>query len=511
MRPLSVLAAFAFTVATASTGFAQDLGSDAQREAGRVVYEHYCSQCHGENGDGAGVAKAVFWPTPRDFTRATFKIRTTLSGELPTDDDLKSIIRRGMPYTGMPAWPNLSEDELQNVVYYLKTFSEDFADPDFVPTPITIPKAPGSNEESILRGREVYEENKCADCHGEYGRGDGKSSPTLKNDWNEPIKPADLTKRWTFRGGATKADIYRTFTTGLNGTPMPSYADLIAEEDRWHLVNYVYSLSRNNPEYSTVVHALATDAEIDGDGAMFADAPPALFPVFGQVIEPGRAFHPSATAVEVRAVYNDADVGIMVAWHDMTGDTDASNSPAMPPPAGGPEGIEAIGRGGYSDAVGIQTPAKNPRGFVKPYFLFGDPKNAVDLWFADLSKETGEHYTGRGSQSLDKADEAIPVSSSFEDGQWTAIFRLPRHKDGGFSFDEGAFAPVAFSVWDGYSGERGNKRGVTSWYYIYLPPAQTESKAGPVVGYGVLTLLIELALIAVIRRRRDAGAAQRKG
>jgi mono/diheme cytochrome c family protein len=499
-------------VLTCGMSFAQDLGSDAQREAGRQIYEHKCAQCHGSDGDGNGVAKDFFWPTPRDFTRGTFKIRATPSGELPTDADIREIIRKGMPYTGMPAWPNLSDDELANVTYYIKTFTEDFADPDFVVPAIQLPKAPGSDEESIRRGRELYEENKCADCHGQHGRGDGKSSATLFNDWNEPIKPADLTKRWTFRGGSTKQDIYRTFTTGLNGTPMPSYADLIAEEDRWHLVNYVYSLSRDEPEYATVVHALATESDIsDGDPAHFAEAAPALFPVFGQVIEPGRAFYPSATAVEVRAVFNDSEVGIMLTWNDMTADTDGVNNPSLPAPLAGEEGIETFGPGRFSDAVAIQTPSKNPTGFVKPYFLFGDGRNPVDLWFADLSKSHGELLEGRGSQSLNKVADAIPVNASHEDGQWTAVFRLPRTQDDGFSFEEGAFAPVAFSIWDGFTGERGNKRGITAWYHVYLPPVQTESKAGPIVRYGVFTLLIELALILVIRRKHGAVTERQKG
>lgn len=509
---MRLLAGVVAVVLSFGVSSAQDMGSDAQREAGRQIYEHKCAQCHGSDGDGDGVAKNVFWPTPRDFTRGTFKIRTTPSGELPSDADIRRIIEDGMPYTGMPAWPNLSDDELANVTYYIKTFTEDFADPDFVVPPIEVPKAPASNEESVRRGRRLYEENKCADCHGEHGRGDGKSSPTLLNDWNEPIKPADLTKRWTFRGGSSKQDIYRTFTTGLNGTPMPSYADLIAEEDRWHLVNYVHSLSRDEPEYSTVVRALAVEGDISiADPRLFEDAAPAFFPLFGQVIEAGRAFYPSATAVEVRAVFNDSEVGVMLTWNDMTADTEGSNDPSMSAPLAGDEGIETFGPGRFSDAVAIQTPSKNLSGFVKPYFLFGDGKNPVDLWFADLSKSQGELFEGRGSQSLNRVSDAVPVSAIYEAGQWTASFRLPRRQDDGFSFEEGAFAPVAFSIWDGFTGERGNKRGITAWYHVYLPPAQTESKAGPIVRYGVFTLLIELALILVIRRRNSAVTEQRKG
>src|SRR5690349_12125065 len=89
-----------------------DVGTDAQRQAGKQLYLHYCSQCHGEKGDGEGYAAAHLRPRPRNFTTGKFKIRTTPTGALPTHQDLINVIRRGMPYTSMPAWPNFSEEEV---------------------------------------------------------------------------------------------------------------------------------------------------------------------------------------------------------------------------------------------------------------------------------------------------------------------------------------------------------------------------------------------------------------
>ena len=84
-----------------------DLGTEAQRESGRNLYAKYCSQCHGDKGDGAGYATPHLLPRPRDFTTGKFKVRTTASGALPSHQDLVNIIRLGMPYTSMPAWPEL--------------------------------------------------------------------------------------------------------------------------------------------------------------------------------------------------------------------------------------------------------------------------------------------------------------------------------------------------------------------------------------------------------------------
>ena len=85
----------------------QDVGTEAQRDSGKALYLTYCSQCHGDNGDGQGVAAPFLSPKPRDFTTGRYKVRTTPSGALPTHRDLVHIIRVGMPYTSMPGWPKL--------------------------------------------------------------------------------------------------------------------------------------------------------------------------------------------------------------------------------------------------------------------------------------------------------------------------------------------------------------------------------------------------------------------
>ena len=112
-----------------------DLGTEAQRESGKNLYLRNCAQCHGEKGDGAGYATPHLSPRPRDFTTGKFKVRTTPSGALPTHQDLVNIIRRGMPYTSMPAWPDLSDQEVSDLAYFIKTFSADFSNAQNVASP----------------------------------------------------------------------------------------------------------------------------------------------------------------------------------------------------------------------------------------------------------------------------------------------------------------------------------------------------------------------------------------
>ena len=61
--------------------------------------------------------------------------------------------------------------------------------------------------------------------------------------------------------------------------------------------------------------------------------------------------------------------------------------------------------------------------------------------------------------------------------------------------------PVAFSVWDGFSRERGNRRGLTLWYPLYVEPAVVPSAVGPMVKTALFILVIELAVIGWVRRR----------
>jgi len=229
--------------------FAANLGTDEQQAAGEKLYEKHCAQCHGDKGDGQGPSALYFQPQPRDFTKGKYKIRTTPNGELPTDSDLKQIIHQGMAfrpegaYTVMPPWPKLSDEQIIELVYYLKTFSPRFSDSELNnPKVVSIPEPPALSRDSAEKGRVVYEKNECIKCHGLLGRGDGRSAPTLKDDWENSIRPADLTMKWTFRGGGTRKDMFRTVSTGLNGTPMPSFADNLKPAEAWDLVHFLRTL-----------------------------------------------------------------------------------------------------------------------------------------------------------------------------------------------------------------------------------------------------------------------------
>ena len=64
----------------------------------------------------------------------------------------------------------------------------------------------------------------------------------LSDDWGDHIQPANLTTG-RLKCGREPQDIYRVFMTGLNGTPMPSFADSLTPAQAWDLALYVKSLS----------------------------------------------------------------------------------------------------------------------------------------------------------------------------------------------------------------------------------------------------------------------------
>src|SRR5437899_2150357 len=79
-----------------------------------AVYNHACAWCHGKAGRGDGPAafsiNKYLSPRPRDLTRGRFELRSTPSGELPTDEDLLRTLERGIPGY-MPSFRGLTAGE----------------------------------------------------------------------------------------------------------------------------------------------------------------------------------------------------------------------------------------------------------------------------------------------------------------------------------------------------------------------------------------------------------------
>jgi hypothetical protein len=156
----------------------------------------------------------------------------------------------------------------------------------------------------------------------------------------------------------------------------------------------------------------------------------------------------------------------------------------------------------FSDAVAIQIPSQVPTGARKPYFIFGDSQNSVDLWFFDLARTDPLQFTGRGSAAVAPNDTGdISGVANYDQGEWSVIFKRPLRASSGAAFTPGEFLPIALSVWDGFSRERGNRRALTPWNYVYVEPEVVPSPVGPMVRTALMILAFELIIIGWVRWR----------
>jgi mono/diheme cytochrome c family protein len=244
-----MLAAFGVALATPGVALAQDTGASVNgltgnAAAGKQDYRRWCVGCHGAEGNGEGENAPYVDPKPRDFTEALFRWRSTPTGTLPTDEDLYNTITRGVVDTLMPTWRPLTPQTRVDLIAYIKTFSPKWQTQK-PGTPITVPPEPPQTIDSVLHGRQLFDQMQCWKCHGPEGRGDGPSAVTLTDDKGDPIRPYNFHDGTRFRCGETNQDLYKIFMTGLDGSPMPSFADSLKPQDAWDLVHFLRTLQPN--------------------------------------------------------------------------------------------------------------------------------------------------------------------------------------------------------------------------------------------------------------------------
>ena len=486
-----------------------------ETSAGEALYMKWCVECHGETGLGDGPAAATMLPRPRDFQQARYNVRTTGSGELPTDADLQWVLENGLHGTTMPGWPNLSAAERTDVLEYIKSFSAFFA--DGAPDPIDVGSDPGGGAEAIESGRQAFQTLECFKCHGQAGHGDGSSAPTLE-DWRGlPIRAADLAEPWTFNGGGSVEAIRTRMLTGLDGTPMPAYSDAVASEivtdkEVWDLAHFVASLapSEEIPRLVEVVRARRVEGDVPAtpnDPAWDA-VEPLYFPFAGQVVEQPRAFSPTVNGVWVQALHNGEELALRLTW----GDPSESPDPAWDEwqikfaealeADGTPIPIEPV-----PDAFAVQFPTEVPDGMERPYFLMGNASDPVYLWMWSSDGGVSEARARGLGQIEALAGGSLEGAAQFDEGQWRLALRrtIAASDEARLGFQQGVAIPMAFFAWDGSSGEDGKRGAVSTWYYVFLeqPPSNI------VFVTPVLAVLLTggLGLVAVRRARSAEGGA----
>ncbi len=471
-------------------------------DRGAALYARHCAVCHGPEGRGDGPAEFVVFPKPRDFTSGRFKIRSTPT--LPTDDDLFRVVSRGIPGTAMPGWAALTEAERWDLVAFVKTLSSAFREQKPSP-PTPVPAPPRPTPALLALGRTLYAEAECLKCHGPSGRGDGEAADTLRDDWGFPIVPYDFTVAGRMKGGSTVRDVYRTLRNGLGGTPMPSYADALTEEQTWALAYYVLSLARRPSAPPPSEAGTVRVARVPGPLPADPEAP--LWRRAALLRVPLRALwlRPRPVSeVRVAARHDGRTLGILLEWDDPVADE------------------SALGVQQFRDAAAVQFPVGSGGlhgpGHAEPSYVMGERDRPVNIWHwkADWQLDLARYrdrearfprvvvddapfageplfLTARGVGNLAALGRRSPVENLIAAGLGTVTAQLPeaqvvrgqgRWADGKWrvvmvrtlrtdspldvQFAPGENSAIAFAVWDGAQRDRDGQKAVSVWQRLAI-------------------------------------------
>ncbi len=94
--------------------------------AGEFLYRKKCANCHGITGQGNGpdAIKYNFNPKPINFVNDSKNIPPGRLGR-KSDRELAISIRDGMPNTAMSSFKTLSDQEIKDLVLYIRSLSKE--------------------------------------------------------------------------------------------------------------------------------------------------------------------------------------------------------------------------------------------------------------------------------------------------------------------------------------------------------------------------------------------------
>jgi len=191
---------------------------------GEQLYSTHCSACHGANGDG-GVGVPLSLP---DFQYGV------------TNDYLTKTIRLGRPGRIMPAFTNLSNEEIKAIIKHIRTWAPG------KPFKYSNKKINGN----IKHGKQIYAKS-CAACHGATGQGGKGTGVTFSRPRDLPVIAPALNNPG-FLASAPDLMIKTVLMNGREGTPMVSFLKQgLSEKDIDDVVSYVRSFEKTTPVKKT--------------------------------------------------------------------------------------------------------------------------------------------------------------------------------------------------------------------------------------------------------------------
>lgn len=213
---------------TERTGVSEDVypAMPPSASRGRALFSNNCASCHGVKADGRGESAEGLDPPPANFTDQEF-----MRGVAPFD--LFNIIAVGRSGSAMPSWEDvLSIQDRWDLVSYLWTVH------------------PGAG--TLAEGQGIFQAH-CAGCHGSTADGRGALSAGL-------LKPAAPLNSVQALAGKPDAEIFSVVTDGITGSPMPGFANVLTEQQRWAAVAFLRLLALGGDDGTKEAPAM-NDAE----------------------------------------------------------------------------------------------------------------------------------------------------------------------------------------------------------------------------------------------------------
>jgi mono/diheme cytochrome c family protein len=437
-----------------------------------------------------------------------FKLRSTPEGEPPIRGDILRTLKRGIPGSAMPSYGSLSEGDRRALAEYVMALAK------FEETPeetLKIPPVPPATKASVKRGKFLYGEFGCNECHGPKGDGKGTSAAGMKDNKGRPILPNDFT-RGVFKGGGDPKSVMTRFMTGMDGTPMPSFSESAKPDQLVALTQYVLSLSKGREvkQPGTGILSALRVSKLPRKPAdrRWNQVKPAIIPMM-HLHNDGRL----PLSIAVRAVHDGKRLSVLVEWTDASRDTKAQTITM------------------FADAAAVQYSlrAKNP-----PLFTMGMRGDPVNIWFWNAAAARGPSiveakYPGMAVDDYPFAGKVYPRrkmgppkaivsarmtkppfitawavknpisapgrsrgvmdlnaegfgtlqpqgpkgqnvtgSGRWANGKWRVVFTrsLKSADEGDVGLLPGSLRPIGFALWDGSRRDRNGQKSVTTWYSL---------------------------------------------
>lgn len=183
-------------------GGAPSLAANGDPILGTALWNANCAGCHGDGALGDGAAANWLEPQPKNLAVREYS-RSMLA----------DILWNGVHGSAMPAWRDLSTNQLIALASAVQDFSQVQQD------------AP--NAALSIQGASVYAQH-CAECHGDNGAGDGFAAAQLL------IAPTD------FRGvRASFAERVKVLENGVAGTSMAPWTDRLSSSEITAVAHYI--------------------------------------------------------------------------------------------------------------------------------------------------------------------------------------------------------------------------------------------------------------------------------